>query len=425
MDPAGDGLYACFRMATGSSGWVALNSRQASHGVLAGLFFVHALAMGMWFVPLSALLDAVGQPGLRPYAFAASALAAFVSPLIFGAVADRHVSPVKVVRGLAAATAAGIALTVWALGQGVSTGLAWVLIQAVALCMAPTFSLSTAIVFARLAESGRPFGPLRAMATVGWMCGCWVVSLAGADGSVWSGYLCALAWLAVAVYTLGLPPVPPPAGEAARSWRERLGWDALALLRNRDHRVVFVTAALFNVSLAALYPYTPPHLRELGFQALSAWMSLAQVTEILALLLLARLLARWRLKWTLAMGLLVAALRLGLCAWDRTGPVLVGVALHGAAFACVMITAQVYVAERIGAAWQARAQALLTLMTLGLGSLAGYLGCGLWYAVCRKSAGVDWTWFWGGLAVWTAGVLVYFLRAYQGIGPGRQRTQTE
>lgn len=390
-----------------------------THGALAGLFFVHALAMGMWFVPLSALLDAAGQGELRPYAFAASASAAFVSPLLFGAVADRHVSPVAVVRALSAGTAGMIGLTTWALEQGAPTGLVWLLIQGVALCMAPTFSLSTAIVFARLAGSGRPFGPLRAMATLGWMCGCWLVSLAGADGSVRSGYLCALAWLGLAAYTWVLPRVPPPAAEQARTWRERLGWDATELLRERDHRVVFVTAALFSVSLAALYPYTPPHLRTLGFQALSAWMSVAQVTEVVSLFLLAWLLARWRLKWTLALGLGFAVVRFGLCAWDRPGPVLLGVALHGVSFACVMITAQVYVAERIGSAWRARAQALLTLMTMGFGSLVGYLGCGVWYAICQVGPSVNWRWFWSGLGVWTAGVLVYFLAAYRGVGRPR------
>lgn len=35
--------------------------------------------------------------------------------------------------------------------------------------------------------------------------------------------------------------------------RRRMGWDALPLLRNRDHRVAFLTAALFNIPIAALF----------------------------------------------------------------------------------------------------------------------------------------------------------------------------
>lgn len=74
------------------------------------LFFLHGMALGMWFVPLSRVLDTHGFTAIKPFAFATSAIAAFVSPLIFGAMADRHASPVKVLRLLALATAAAMAL---------------------------------------------------------------------------------------------------------------------------------------------------------------------------------------------------------------------------------------------------------------------------------------------------------------------------
>ena len=61
---------------------------------LAVLFFLHAMAMGMWFVPLGPFLDAHGLQSLKPYAFATSGVSAFISPLIFGALADQQVSPV-------------------------------------------------------------------------------------------------------------------------------------------------------------------------------------------------------------------------------------------------------------------------------------------------------------------------------------------
>src|ERR1044071_6131309 len=84
--------------------------RRAEYVELTALFFIQGAALGMWFVPLSTVLDAHGFHAIKPLAFAASALAAFVSPLIFGAVADRHASPVKVLRGLALATAFAMAL---------------------------------------------------------------------------------------------------------------------------------------------------------------------------------------------------------------------------------------------------------------------------------------------------------------------------
>src|SRR5712675_1234059 len=84
--------------------------RKAEYAELIALFFIQGAALGMWFVPLSNVLDAHGLHDIKPFAFAASALAAFVSPLIFGAMADRHASPVKVLRGLSLATAAAMTL---------------------------------------------------------------------------------------------------------------------------------------------------------------------------------------------------------------------------------------------------------------------------------------------------------------------------
>jgi hypothetical protein len=64
----------------------------------------------MWFVPLTNVLDAHGLQAIKPFAFASSAVAAFISPLFFGAMADRHASPVAVMRWLAVGTSAAMTL---------------------------------------------------------------------------------------------------------------------------------------------------------------------------------------------------------------------------------------------------------------------------------------------------------------------------
>jgi nucleoside transporter len=392
--------------------------RRAEYFELVVLFFLHAMAMGMWFVPLGAVLDGHGMTALKPYAFATSALAAFVSPLVFGAMADRHASPVVVLRGLAVATALTMALASTAIQQGWRPWLVLVLIQLHALCTAPTFSITTAIVLSRLQSAPREFGQIRAMATFGWMAGCWVVSLLGADASAGAGYAGAVVWLVVAAYTYVLPAVAAPKSAGHVTFRQRMGWDALALLKNRNHRVVFITAALFNIPLAALFPYTPPNLRELGIEHTTAWMSLAQVTEIIAMFLLAGLLARWRIKWIFVLGLGLGLLRYSLCAVNGRLGLIAGISLHGCAFTFVLITAQIYLDQRVNPAWRARAQALFSLMTSGVGNLIGFLGTGWWFAACTPAGTTRWPVFWGGLAVVVALVLIYFLTAYQGISAG-------
>ena len=394
--------------------------RKAEYLELVTLFFIQGAALAMWFVPLSTVLDANGLHAIKPYAYACSAVAALVSPLIFGAMADRQASPVKVLRGLSLATAAAMALA------GLSIQLRWhpwlvlALIQLYALCASPTWSISSTIIFARLEDAKKEFGPIRAMATLGWMAGCWLVSALGADTSSLAFYGGGLVWLAVCAFTCFLPELETPKSVRHLSWHERLGWDALVLLKNHDHRVVFIIIALFAIPLCGFYPYTPTHLSELGFRHTSAWMSLGQVTEIIALFLLGGLLLKWRLKWIFVCGLGLGVARFACCALNVKAGLLAGVVLHGCSFTLVFVTAQIYLDQRVDAAWRARAQALMTLMS-GVGNLTGYLGVGWWFNGCTSAMGTQWPTFWNGLALAVALVLAYFILAYRGQGSGFTR----
>jgi MFS family permease len=243
-----------------------------------------------------------------------------VSPLIFGAAADRHVGPVRVLRWIAVATAAAMAMASTGIKQGWNPWLLLALIQVLSLFSAPTWSISTTIVLARLTDARREFGPIRAMGTLGWMAGCWIVSALKADTSPLAGYCGALTWLALAAFTLVLPVVAPPKSLDHLTLRQRFGLDALSLLKNHDHRVVFVTAALVTIPLAAFYPFAPVHLRDLGFQRTSAWMTLGQVTEIAAMLGLSTLLlAAAEINLPLRARLCAAALRAVCVEWQGMG----------------------------------------------------------------------------------------------------------
>jgi len=388
--------------------------RKAEYAELVALFLIQGAAAAMWLVPLTGVLDAHGLGMIRPYAYAATGLAAFISPLIFGAMADRHVSPIRVLRGLAFATAVMVTVVSSAIQAGWNPWLVLALIQVYSLCAAPLLSISSTIIFARLADSQKEFGPIRGMYTLGWMVGCWTISALGADRSTHAGHAAAVTWLIVAGFTFFLPPLETPPAVEHLTLRQRLGWDALTLLKNPDHRVVFITVALLAIPLAAFYPFTPPRMRELGLQHTSAWMSLGQVTELIGMFALGALLAKWRLKWIIVLGLGFSVLRYVFCAMNSKLWLLAGVFLHGASFVPVFITAQIYLDQRVDASWRARAQALLTLVNSGLGNLLGYLSTGAWFAARTGPGGTRWPLFWNGLAVASAGVLVYFLAVYRG-----------
>lgn len=379
------------------------------------------MALGAWFVPLGTVLDTLGFQSIKPFAFATSATAALISPLLFGAMADRSVAPPKVLRGLALASAGVLILVALAIRHQLPPWSVLLLIQIQSLCIAPTSSLSVSIVLGRLSDSGRQFGPIRALGTLGWMVGCWIISGLKADRSTLAFQVSSAGWLLLAAYTRLLDHSTPETGLARLTLRERLGLDALALLKIKDHRVMFVTVTLLAIPLAAFYPYTPSHLHALNLTHTSAWMSVGQITEIIAMLTLSSVLTHWRLKWIMTLGLGLALLRYLLYATDAPVGVVAGVALHGFAFTFTFVVAQVYLSQRIDPAWRTRAQALFSLLVSGIGSLLGYLGTGLWFrGASHDSTRSPWPTFWIGLSLAVGAVLAYFLVAYK----GREATST-
>ena len=147
--------------------------RKAEYAELMILFFIQSAAMAIWFVPLGPILDAHRLHDIKPFAFAASAVAAFISPLAFGAMADRHVTPSKVLRWLALATAAILAVIATAIKDGWNAWLVLALIQLFYITYSPMFSVSTALVFARLEDPRRNSAPsARSPPSAGCPAGC-------------------------------------------------------------------------------------------------------------------------------------------------------------------------------------------------------------------------------------------------------------
>src|SRR5437762_1147408 len=134
---------------------------------LASLFFLQMMGMATWLVPLSQILNARGYFAIAPYAYATSAVAAFISPLVFGAMADRHASPVVVLRLIAGGSAVGVTLASYAIAHNWPPAGVLALIQIYFSFAVPSNSIVSTIIFARLRDSQRQFGPVRAIGTLG------------------------------------------------------------------------------------------------------------------------------------------------------------------------------------------------------------------------------------------------------------------
>ncbi|HEX8312002.1 MAG TPA: MFS transporter, partial [Chthoniobacteraceae bacterium] len=350
-----------------------------------------------------------------PYAFASAGVAAILSPLFIGSLADQHISPHRLLRWLALGTGLSLSLAFFAIARG--WGAAWVLVgmQFQALFSAPLWGLATSIALSTLQDPARQFGGVRVWATFGWMTAGMITSfLLRADTSATCGIVAGGVWLGVFLISYTLPHAEPRVTNASRSWRSLLGFEAIGLLRHRSHGTVFITAALISAPLAAFYPFGAMQLRALGESRVAAFMALGQVSEVVAMYALAPLLARVRLKWILAAGITFGVVRYGLFALNNLPAVIAGITLHGLCFTLFFIPAQIYLDQRIDRSLHARAQALLTLMMSGIGTLAGYLGCGWWREACTGPNGTDWPLFWSVLCGLMVASLAFFLVSYKG-----------
>lgn len=382
---------------------------------LMALLFLHGMALAAWFVPMGTVLQACGLGAWTPFAFGASAVAALMSPLFFGAMADRSVPPINVLRWVCLGTGLLSLVTAFALKQKLEGVSIWLLIQLQALLSVPTNSLSGSIVLARVANSHGQFGAIRAMGTAGWMAGCWIVSGLHLDASENTFVLSGILWFVLSAYTLLLPAGVVQSSTSGRlTLRQRFGLDALSLLKDHDHRVIFITAALVAIPFAAFYPYTPTHMKDLGMERTSAWMSLGQVIEVAIMFTIGSVMVDWKLKWVILVGLFSGLVRYLFYAMDGQIPLLLGVCMHGMAFTFTYISTQIYLARRIAPQWRTRAQALLSLLVGGVGNLTGYLVTGTWLAMCTNGSDVNWQQYWIGLGLLVLAVLIYFAINYQG-----------
>jgi nucleoside transporter len=382
-------------------------------------FFFIGMAPGFWFPALTNILAERGLGAWVPAAFLCAPIAALLSPLIGGAMADHRFRAEQLLGWITLGGSVFVWLAFLALERGWSPWWFIIMLLFSAIASAPMWGLLSSIALAHLPCPERQFPVVRLGGTLGWLAAGVIVSYAlQADTSPRVGYATVVARVLAAGVAFLLPPTPPRGGGG--DWRRLLGLDALTILRQRDHFVFFLTTGLFSVPLAAFYMYAPAHLRALGDLRSTATMTLGQWVEIVALLAIGWVMLRCRIKTVLLWALGLAAARYGLFMLAGVTGVrwwlVPGVALHGLCYTFYFITAQIFIDRRVEPGLRGQAQGLITLVSGGLGSLIGTLTVGQLFQVTVAAGHGGWTGFWGVLTAAVLACMVIFAVFYQGQG---------
>lgn len=382
-------------------------------------FFLMGMSVGF---PIPTLTNVITAQGLGTewvrWAWLCGPVAALLSPVGVGALADNRFDAQKVLGWIGVIGAVLMAAAYGCLDLGVSPWWFIGLLFASSVVSAPMWSTLASLSMTHLRAGRREFPLVRMGGTVGWMAAGVLTSVVlHADSSTMAGYAGAVSRTFAGLVAFALPATPPLG--RSRSLRVLLGFEAFRLLKERDHAVFFATTLLLAMPLAAFYMWTPAHLLDLGDPRPTSTMALGQASEIVAMLLMAALMTRFRVKSLLVVALGLSALRYALFAWSGAVGAMwsmwVGISLHGMCYTFYFITAQLYLDRRVPGTVRAQAQGLLALVNNGFGTLLGaILVSKLYDGVVAGRPGEGWLTYWAILAGFIGVITVGFALSYRG-----------
>ncbi|MGQ7807332.1 nucleoside permease [Hafnia alvei] len=384
---------------------------------LSVMMFVEWFIWGAWFVPLWQYLNKLGfSPSEIAWSYSSTAIAAILSPVLVGVIADRYFAAQKVLGWLHLVGGALMLLLAWQ----TQFSTFFPLLVVYALTYMPTVALTNSIAFANIRDTEKDFPRIRVLGTLGWIASGLVVGfmlppLLGMENVSDTNMpliVTALASVLLGLYSFMLPNTPPKVGQRT-DIKDLLGLNALGLLRDRSFAIFALCSFLFCMPLAFYYQFANGYLTQVGLENATGWMTLGQVSEIFAMLALPFLLKRYGIKKVLLLGFVTAGIRYVLFIYGGTADLLmysmlfIGILLHGVSYDFYFVTGYIYVDKKAPAHMRTAAQGLITLICQGFGSFIGnWLGGRAMTAFQLPEAhnGMTFDWF----TVWGVGAAMVF-----------------
>ncbi len=391
---------------------------------LSAMMFLQYFIWGAWFVTLGTYLSSTLKLGGVEVgaAYGAMAIGAIAAPFFVGMIADRFFATQRI---LAILHLVGAGVMYWA-SQEPDFGRLYPLLIIYAICYAPTLSLTNSLAFDNLTDQAREFPLVRVLGTIGWIVAGQVVGQLGLEATSTPMIIAAAASVALGIFSFVLPHTPPHAAGKPLNVRDILGLDALSLMKDRSFATFVAGSFLLCIPLQFYYTWTNPFLNEIGMVAPASKMTLGQMSEILFMVALPFLLARFGSKVILLLGMAAWGARYLLFAHGNVGAnawmLYAGILLHGICYDFFFVTGQIYVDQRAGVKVRAAAQGFLTLITQGVGYFIGSIASGYVVQQYVTPNGHDWTAIWLRPAVGAAAILVIFALLFRGSDERRSAT---
>ena len=402
------------------------------------LMFFQFFIWGVWYVPMWSYLGTLKvEASLRGTAYAATGVAAMISPFIVGMIADRFFATQKVFGTLH--LLGGIFL--YLVGQANDWKEFYPFLLLHLICYMPTLALSNSLCFQNMEDPQRQFPPIRTLGTIGWIASGILVGSSfffeNEFQAIWpaflGGELPPPEWTSISMtsqpfmigagvsiflglYSFFLPHTPPKLKGKKVTPAEVLGLKALALMKDKSFAIFIICSFLLCIPLSFYYQSANGFLKEMGVANSEGVLTLGQLSEIFFLLLVPWFFRKLGIKKMLLIGMAFWSLRYVLFA--QASPeahilLYLGVLFHGICYDFFFVTGQLYVDKVAPDEVRSSAQGFIAFVTLGAGMFAGGILNGWWNSQQMRGISINWENVWHFPAVLAAVVLVIFLVTFQ------------
>lgn len=360
---------------------------------LSVMMFLEFAIWGAWAPVLAShLIGTLKMSGKQTgWIYAMLWLGCIVSPFIGGQIADRWVATeyflsfVHLIGGVVLLLAAGRKKFWNLLG----------LMGIYSLLFAPTLALVNSLMFSHLTDSDTQAGKIRVWGTIGWIVAglglaLWrrlgKLKVRGSDALVLAGFLS----LIMGIFCFFLPHTPPP----AEPGNPLAFMEAFKMLTDTNFLIFLIISFVVTTELQFYYVPTAPFLEDIGVQRnnVSAVMTIAQFAEIIGMaVLLPLLLPKLGFRWILVVGVIAWPLRYMIFAMMRpVWLVISSLSFHGLGYTFFFFVGQMYVDKVAPPDIRGSAQALIAVVTLGLGNFIGTQITGIVLDYFKKDGRFQW-----------------------------------
>ncbi|MEX2232920.1 MAG: nucleoside permease [Cyclobacteriaceae bacterium] len=352
--------------------------KTSTYARLSAMMFFEYFIWGVWYVTMGTYLTKIGFQGSDVgSAYSTIAWAAVISAFFVSLIADKYFAAEKLTGLLH--IAGGILM--YYVSTITDPGLFFWVLLVYALCYMPTVALTTAIGLHHCSEPGKQYPGIRVLGTLGWIAAGLTISFLGIEAGPQPMWLAALFSILLGLYSFTLPHTPPKSKGKTLTVKEILGADALKLMRNRSFAILSISALLITLPFAMYHPLTNMYLNEIGVANAAGKMTLAQMSEVVFMLMIPFLFVRLGIKKLLLIGMIAWVVRFVLFMYGNSDSLIaflyIGILLHGVCYDFFYVTAQIYMDKKAPADSRASVQGFFTLLTYGVGWLIGSYLTGL------------------------------------------------